>query len=63
MTITKAQRAAIMRAEPTFDGEERITFCHGRTAKALRAKGLATGNVPYLYLTDTGKAVLHGEKA
>lgn len=61
MTLTKAQRSAILRAEPTFDGEERIAVCHGRTAKALRNKGLATGEVPFLYLTGAGKGVLRGQ--
>lgn len=59
MKITKPQRAAIMRAEPTFDGEEKIASCHGRTARSLRDKGLATGTTPHLYLTDAGRAVLN----
>lgn len=45
MKLSKPQRRAIMSAEPTFDGDEKIARCHGRTANSLRAKGLAVGSV------------------
>jgi hypothetical protein len=61
MKLSKPQRAAVMRAEPTLYGEEKIAVCHGRTASKLVALGLATGAVPHLYLTDAGKEMLHGK--
>lgn len=56
--LTPPQRHALWRAqEQLFEGKATVTG-HGMTMRALRARGVIIGAMPYAYVTPFGRDVM-----
>lgn len=54
--LTHHMIEALKAAEDTLYGDVKLVDGYGRQIKGLRQRGLVSGELPHVYLTDAGKA-------
>lgn len=56
--LTEKQRECLAAAEDTLFGDTKVVRGYGRSIAGLRKRGLVEGDVPHVYLTEAGKALI-----
>jgi len=53
--LTENMIEALKLAEDTLYGDVKLVEGYGRQIRGLRSRGLVSGELPHVYLTDAGK--------
>lgn len=61
--LTEKQIECLRAAEDTLFGDVKVVPGFGRSVPGLRKRGLVEGDMPHVYLTDAGRAVIASEGA